>query len=445
MKTLWLAPILLLVIVGGVLASRGVLVAQEPVEFEYQYDDNQRLIRVIDSLGNVLTYTYDAAGNLVGIAASTVASLAPPVITGVLPAVVNREETVPIAITGTNLLLGVLTTDNPGIGVFGVAIQDTEATATFVVAADAILGTTSVTVTTGLGSGSSGISVLGPLPKITGISPPKGSSIGGTAVTLVGTNFTADSTVTFGGVAVASLVFVDSTTMTAIAPAGAPGSQLDVVISNANGSTTLVDGFSYVFPFSVPGALAVETGGTVFLTVSLDQPAAAATEVILSSSNLAVATVPASATILLGEQTVLVPVTAVAVGTSTVTAIVGAASLTTTVFVSPPFVGDLDLLAAPVGSFVTPRGSGPIVASPVGAFVTPRGSGPIVAPAVGAFVTPRGSGPIVAPAVGVFVTPRESGPIVAPPVGVFVTPADSGPILAPIVGVEVPPPPPPPP
>ena len=440
MKSRWLVPLLVLVIVGGVLAFRGVLFAQVPVEFEYIYDGNQRLVRVIDSLGNVLTYTYDAAGNIISVAATTTASLGPPVIDSVTPSVVNREETVPITITGTNLLLGTLTTDNPGIGVVDALIQDTEATATFAVVADAILGPTTVTITTGLGPGSGGITVLGPLPKIIGISPPRGEAVGGTAVTLVGTNFTADSTVTFGGLAVTDLVFVDSATMTATAPAGPPGTQVDVVISNANGSTTLVDGFSYVFPLSVPGVLAIATGGTGFLPVSLDQPVAVDTEVTLASSNPAVATVPASATILTGEQTVVVPVTAVAEGTSTVTTTLGAASLTTTVFVSPPFVGDLDLLAALVGSFVTPRENGPIVASPVGAFVTPRENGPILAPPVGAFVTPRENGPIVAPPVGAFVTPRENGPIVAPPVGVFVTPADTGPILAPIVGVEVPPP-----
>ena len=394
--------------------------AQVPVEFEYFYDANQRLVRVIDSLGNMLTYTYDTGGNVTSVAAATTASLGPPVITGIVPTVVNREESVPVSITGTNLLLGTLAIDNPGVGLVDVVVQDMRATATFVIASDAALGPATVTITTGLGSGSGDITVLGPLPKLTSIFPPRGASVGGTAVSLIGTNLTADTTVTFGGVAVTDLNFVDSTTITATAPAGPPGALVDVVISNANGSTTLVDGFAYVFPFTVPGIMAIETGGTGFLRVIMDQPAAANTEFTLASSKTATATVPATATILVGEQTVLVPVTAVVEGTATVTTTLGAASLTTTVFVSPPFVGDLDLLA-----------------SPVGAFVTPRENGPIVAPPVGAFVTPRENGPIVAPPVGVFVTPRENGPILAPPVGVFVTPTETGPILAPIVGVEV--------
>ena len=99
----WFALLLVLAVTVGVLASRGVLTAQgPPVEFEYFYDANQRLVRVIDSLSNVLTYNYDPAGNLTSVVATTTASLGPPEITSLLPAVANLEETVPVTVTGTN-------------------------------------------------------------------------------------------------------------------------------------------------------------------------------------------------------------------------------------------------------------------------------------------------------------------------------------------------------
>ena len=53
--------------------------------------------------------------------------------------------------------------------------------------------------------------------------------------------------VTIGGAAIGNRVVVNDTTITGTAPAGTPGVK-NVTVSNANGSATLVNAFTYVVP-----------------------------------------------------------------------------------------------------------------------------------------------------------------------------------------------------
>jgi len=384
-KHVFYPMLLVLIAIGGILAICMPVLAQEQVEFQYIYDENQRLVRAIDSEGNVLTYTYDPVGNVLSITRGNAADLV-PVITGVTPNTVNQGETVELLITGTGFLGRVLTTDNPGITIERSRGTDTEVTATLIVAPDARLGPTTLTVTTSLGFDSATITVLGPVPTVVGISPSRGTSAGGTPVTISGTNLTPDTIITIGGNPATDVVFVDSNTITARTPAGTPGSQVDVVVRNSNGSSTLTGGFVYTFPFGLPGAVAIVTEGTGTVTVTLDQPFAVDTTAFLSSSNTSVATVPDFIIILAGATSFVIPITAVSEGTAIITVTINGVSLSFTVFVGPAFIGDLDLVAAPVGSFVTPIG-GITLAPVVGTFVTPIG-GITLAPIVGAQVAP---------------------------------------------------------
>ena len=279
----------------------------------------------------------------------------PPEITGVNPAVVRQGETVALTITGTNLLFGSLTTDNPGFSFTSSTGGDTQTTATLIVAADAVLGLTNVTVTASHGSDSTTISVLRAIPTVLGISPSEGSDAGGTPVTLSGTNFTSDTTSTIGGIPATDVVFVTADTMTATTPPDTSGSQVDVGVSNPDGSSTLTGGFFYNFPFFSPAAFALPTGGTGGFTLTLDEPVLVDTLVTLTSSNPAVASVPVSVVILAGERTVVIPVTAGVDGIATITMTIGDASLTTTIFVSPPFTGVLNPILAPRRARSSPR------------------------------------------------------------------------------------------
>ena len=59
-----------------------------------------------------------------------------------------------------------------------------------------------------------------PSPTVSSVSPNSGSTAGGTAVTITGTNFAAGATVTFGGTAATNVVVVSGTQITATTPAG---------------------------------------------------------------------------------------------------------------------------------------------------------------------------------------------------------------------------------
>ena len=84
-------------------------------------------------------------------------------------------------------------------------------------------------------------------PTITSITPDHGSYHGGTAVTIVGTDFIASPapTLTFGGASATSIVVVSTTTLTCVTPAGTAGAQ-DVVFTNDDaGTVTEVGGYTY--------------------------------------------------------------------------------------------------------------------------------------------------------------------------------------------------------
>ena len=82
-------------------------------------------------------------------------------------------------------------------------------------------------------------------PTVSSVSPNSGSTSGGTAVTITGTNFAAGATVTFGGAAATNVVVVNSTTITATTPAGSAGA-VTVTVKVSGQSGSLTNGFTYV-------------------------------------------------------------------------------------------------------------------------------------------------------------------------------------------------------
>jgi hypothetical protein len=84
-----------------------------------------------------------------------------------------------------------------------------------------------------------------PAPAITAVNPNEGSTTGGTAITITGSNFQDGATVAIGGNA-ATVNSVSATSIAAVTPAGAEGAA-DVVVSNPDGQTvTLAGGFTYL-------------------------------------------------------------------------------------------------------------------------------------------------------------------------------------------------------
>jgi hypothetical protein len=85
-------------------------------------------------------------------------------------------------------------------------------------------------------------------PTFTSISPVSGPTAGGTAVTITRTDFVSGGSfgVTIGGTAATSVVWVDSSHITAVTPAGTAGAK-NVVITNNDGQfVTGVGAYRYV-------------------------------------------------------------------------------------------------------------------------------------------------------------------------------------------------------
>ena len=77
---------------------------------------------------------------------------------------------------------------------------------------------------------------------ISSVSPSFGSAAGGTAITIVGRNFTGATSVKIGGIAVTSFVVASATSITAVSPIGSAGAK-DVLVTTPAGTATLVGGF----------------------------------------------------------------------------------------------------------------------------------------------------------------------------------------------------------
>ena len=174
--------------------------------------------------------------------------------------------------------------------------------------------TVTVTVNGQSGSLTNGFTYVVP-PTVSSVSPSSGSTAGGTAVTITGTNFVAGATVTFGAAAATNVVVVNRTTITATTPAGSAGAVTVTVTNPGVQSGSLTNGYSYavtptvssVSPNNGPaaGGTAVTITGTNFAAgATVKFGAAAATNVVVVSGTTITATTPAGA----GAVTVTVTV-----------------------------------------------------------------------------------------------------------------------------------------
>ena len=113
--------------------------------------------------------------------------------------------------------------------------------------------THSITVTatnaSGSGNGTLTLTITGLTPTVSSISPSSGTTAGGTAVTISGTNFVSDAVVAFGGDSGTSVVVVNSTTITCVTPARSSGAcDVNVAQHSASLASSLINGFTYISP-----------------------------------------------------------------------------------------------------------------------------------------------------------------------------------------------------
>jgi hypothetical protein len=112
------------------------------------------------------------------------------------------------------------------------------------VPAGAAAGPVGVSVTTAGGTNNGLTYIYVDLPTVTTVTPASGSTSGGTAVTITGTNLDSTDSVTFGGTP-APFAVVNATTLSVVTPPGTAGA-VDVVVTNPAGSDTANGAFTYV-------------------------------------------------------------------------------------------------------------------------------------------------------------------------------------------------------
>ncbi|MFI9492234.1 MULTISPECIES: IPT/TIG domain-containing protein [Streptomyces] len=121
-------------------------------------------------------------------------------------------------------------------------VSDTQLTV--VVPAGAAAGPVGVSVTTAGGTNNGLSYTYVDVPTVTTVAPASGPTSGGTGVTITGTNLDTAESVTFDGTP-APFSVVNATTVSAVTPPGSAGT-VDVVVTNAAGSATAADAYTYV-------------------------------------------------------------------------------------------------------------------------------------------------------------------------------------------------------
>jgi YD repeat-containing protein len=132
----------------------------------YDYDPLGRLIRYVDSDGQVTEYIYDAAGNLLEVRRAGTAQQLAPTIQSVTPAATRAGETIQVLVTGANLIGARLISPDSRITVGRVQATATTLGFAAAAAADAPVGTHAFTLTNGGGVASFAFSITPPLPRL---------------------------------------------------------------------------------------------------------------------------------------------------------------------------------------------------------------------------------------------------------------------------------------
>jgi len=229
-----------------------------------------------------------------------------PTVIGVAPATGTTLGGTNVTIAGTNFVQGA-----------GVTIGGSAATNVVVASATSITATTpahavgavSVTVAnpdTQSGTLAGAFTYISTAPTVTGVTPSTGTTLGGSLVTIGGTNFVSGASVTIGGSAATNVVVANATSLTATTPAHATGA-VSVTVTNPDAqSGTRASAFTYVLtaptvttvtPATGPttGGTSVAIAGTNFVAGAVVRfGTLAATSVNVVSATSMTATSPAS-------------------------------------------------------------------------------------------------------------------------------------------------------
>jgi hypothetical protein len=192
-----------------------------------------------------------------------------PTVTSLSPNFGAQTGGTSVVITGTNL------SGAQGVTFGGAAASSYVVNSANQITAVSPSGTGTVDVRVTTPGGTSPISAADQFsylatPVVTGISPTAGPQVGGTAVTITGTNFAGTTGVAFGGNSATGVTVNSNTQITATAPAGT--GIVDITVSNSVGTsaTSAADRYTYVAAPTVtsisPTAGPTGGGTTVIIT-----------------------------------------------------------------------------------------------------------------------------------------------------------------------------------
>jgi len=229
----------------------------------YIYDDVGRLIGSVDPAGETVTYTYDAAGNLLAISRYSSSQVS---------IIDFTPDSGPVGTSVTIFGTGFSATPSQNTVTFnGVAATVSSATVTQLVTsvpAGATTGPISVSTPSGSATSSTPFTVTtSGLPTITGFTPTIGTP--GTAVTISGTNFEPTLTnnkVMFNNVSYAPVTSATATTIATSVPSGMGSGRISVA-TPAGKAVSTADFFIPPSPFTaadvqVTGRIAIGGSGT---------------------------------------------------------------------------------------------------------------------------------------------------------------------------------------
>ena len=187
-----------------------------------------------------------------------------PAVTAISPTSGSTAGGTVVTLTGTNFT-GATAVSFGGSAATSFTVNS--ATSITATAPAGAAGTVNITVTTPGGTSATAaanqFTYVAPAPTVTAITPNSGSTVGGTAVTLTGTNFTGATAVSFGGAAATSFTVNSATSITATAPAGAAGT-VNVAVTTPSGTSAAAaaNQFTYVLPAPTVTGIAPNTGST---------------------------------------------------------------------------------------------------------------------------------------------------------------------------------------
>ena len=186
-----------------------------------------------------------------------------------------------VTITGANL-------DNPTAVNFGAntaTIDSHSATQIVATSPPGSAGTVDITVTTAGGTSAASAAdhfTYAAPPTVTGVSPASGPTLGGTVVTITGTDFASASAVHFGATSAASFSVDGPTQITATSPAGAGIADVTVTTPSGTSAINATDRFTYNPSAPPPSSPVVLTGAP-----SVHRSSAAALEGSVNPQGLA--------------------------------------------------------------------------------------------------------------------------------------------------------------